>query len=168
MDDVTAAVTSDAKEAGNRLVLVGATFDETGGGYLEGEGGSIPAVRETAPRVVSEVARVIRDGKVRACHDLSEGGLAAAAAEMAIGGDRGVRIDPAEIPLGEPIERLDIRLFSESASRFLLEVSGPVELDVPHAVVGEVTGERIIDFGRALRVSLDDARDAFFHWERLL
>ncbi|MHC4340234.1 MAG: phosphoribosylformylglycinamidine synthase subunit PurL [Planctomycetota bacterium] len=168
MKDVTKAITSDGKRAGSKLVLVGETFDETGGGYLGGVGGEVPAVRESAPKVMREVARLLSEGKVLACHDLSEGGLAVAATEMAIGGDVGVRIDPDGIPLGEPIDRLDIKLFSESASRFLLEVSEPVQLDVPHTVIGELTSERTIDFGPALRVPLDDAREAFFCWEKVL
>jgi phosphoribosylformylglycinamidine synthase len=168
MDDVSRAVTSDAKAPGNRLVLVGETWDETGGGFLEGTGGAVPAVRDSAPAVMSAVARLITRGRVRSCHDLAEGGLAVAAAEMAIGGDLGVRIDPDAIPLGERIDRLDVKLFSESASRFLLEVEGAVDLDVPHAVVGEVTEERLIDLGPSLRVPLDHARDAFFHWETVL
>ena len=100
--------------------------------------------------------------------DLSEGGLAVAAAEMAIGGDLGVRIDLDRMPLGEPIDRDDVKLFSESPTRFLLEVEGDVEMEVPHAVIGEITAERTIDFGPALQLDLDRAREAFFAWEKVL
>jgi hypothetical protein len=79
-----------------------------------------------------------------------------------------VRIDPDCIPLGEPIPRLDLRLFSESPSRFLLEVEDAVEPPVPHAIVGEVTAEAVLDFGPALRVGLEEAREAFFRWEKVL
>jgi len=164
IDDVTRCVTSDAKRAGNALVLVGPTWDETGGGFLGG--GACPSVRETAPSVMRAVASAIASGRVRSCHDLSEGGLAVAAAEMAIGGGLGVSIDPSAVSCGEEIARTDVRLFSESPSRFLLEVEEAIELDVPHAVVGEVT-DKDIDFGSAGRVSLDDAREAFFHWETM-
>jgi len=165
IDDVTRCVTSDAKRAGNRLVLVGLTWKETGGGFLGG--GACPQVRETAPATMRAVADAIAKGRVRSCHDLAEGGLAVAAAEMAIGGNLGVRIDPDAIPCGEPIARTDVRLFSETPTRFLLEVEGDLELDVPHAVVGEVTDDDI-DFGPAGKVTLQQARDAFFHWENLL
>ena len=144
IDDVTRAVTSDLKRAGSRLILVGETRDE-----------NVPEVRETAPLIVRDVARVIRAGSVLACHDLSEGGLAVAAAEMSIGGDLGVRIET------------DVDLFAESATRFLLEVAGETGLDVPHAVVGEVTEERVLDFG-SFRNTLDEARAAYFAWENLL
>jgi len=166
IDDITKCVTSDAKRAGNKLVLVGLTWNETGGGFLKG--GAVPQVRETAPGVLRAMADAIAAGKVRSCHDLSEGGLAVAAAEMAIGGDLGVRIDPGAIACGEPIERVDARLFSETPTRFLLEVEGDIDLPVPHAVVGEVIEERIVDFGDAGSVTLDDARASFFHWENLL
>ena len=99
VDDVTRCVTSDLKRAGSKLVLVGQT-------HLD----PIPQVRPGAPQVMREVAAAIRAGRVRACHDLAEGGLAVAATEMAIGGGLGVRIET------------DTDLFNESPSRFLLEV----------------------------------------------
>src|SRR6266851_799052 len=68
----------------------------------------------------------ICQGLVCSCHDLSEGGLAVALAEMAIAGTLGVQADlpdtpPAEDPYRElwPI----VQLFSESASRFIVEVT---------------------------------------------
>ncbi|MHC4954536.1 MAG: phosphoribosylformylglycinamidine synthase subunit PurL [Planctomycetota bacterium] len=166
IDDVTRCVTSDAKQAGNKLVLVGNTWNETGGGFLEG--GEIPQVRNGAPNVMRAVADAIAAGKVRSCHDLAEGGLAVAAAEMAIGGNLGVRIDARAMPTGEPIERTDVRLFAESPTRFLLEVEEEFDLDVPHAVVGEVTEDKTIDYGPAGSVSLDEARASFFAWEKIL
>jgi len=166
IDDVTKCVTSDAKKAGNKLVLVGLTWNETGGGFLGG--GEIPQVRETAPATMRAMAAAIAAGSVRSCHDLSEGGLAVAAAEMAIGGGLGVRIDAGAMECGEPIDRLDARLFSETPTRFLLEIEGEIDLPVPHAVIGEVIEDKVIDFGGAGSVTLDDARASFFHWENLL
>ena len=163
--DVTRCVTSDLKRAGSKLVLVGATWNECGGGFLGG--GVVPRVRETAPATMRAVAGLIAEGRVRACHDLSEGGLAVAAAEMALGGGFGLRIDPGAVPVGERIDRADVRLFAESPSRFLLEVEDDADLAVPHAVVGEVLAEPVLDFG-AFRAGLDEARESFFHWETLL
>ena len=54
-------------------------------------------------------------GMVRGCHDLSEGGLAVAIAEMAFAG--GVGADIAKLDGTD-----EVRLFSESPSRFLVEV----------------------------------------------
>ena len=141
VDDVTRCVTSDLKRAGSKLVLVGET-----------RGDPIPQVRPGAPQVMRDVAGAIRNGMVRACHDLAEGGLGVAATEMAIGGGLGVRIDT------------EIDLFNESPSRFLLELEDDVGIG---EVVGEVVAEPVVDFG-TFRLDLGEARDAFFCWEKLL
>jgi phosphoribosylformylglycinamidine synthase len=74
----------------------------------------------------------IRMGLVQSCHDLSEGGLAVAAAEMSLAGLLGMTIDVTQSPhettiLAENVKSLEdfntILLFSESASRFLVEIS---------------------------------------------
>ncbi len=121
--DVTRCVTMDLKEPGNRLYLVGTTRDEMGGSHyhlVHGlTGGTVPAVDlRQAPRTFAAVHRAIAAGLVRACHDLSEGGLAVTAAEMAFAG--GVGAD-----LAAPVEAASsdaVLLFSESATRFLVEV----------------------------------------------
>jgi phosphoribosylformylglycinamidine (FGAM) synthase-like enzyme len=68
----------------------------------------------------------IRGGLVCACHDLSEGGLAVAAAEMSLAGLLGMDIDLGRVLYKGIVEAGEIDtilLFSESASRFLVEVS---------------------------------------------
>ena len=157
--DVRKCVTMDLKEPGNALVLVGATRDELGGSHwamVRGlDGGTLPRVDlDRAPRVFRMVHDAINAGLVRSCHDLSEGGLAVALAEMALAGGLGIE---AHLPKGEA--RHDDHpatfLFSESPTRFLLEVSlqqgTPFEdafraildrhPDVPVAVVGRVVAE---------------------------
>jgi phosphoribosylformylglycinamidine synthase len=67
------------------------------------------------------VAGAIRDGIVRSCHDLSEGGLAVAAAEMAFSGGLGLKLDAAN-SAPEDLSPV-VALFSESPSRFLVEVA---------------------------------------------
>jgi phosphoribosylformylglycinamidine synthase II len=128
-------VTMDLKAKGSRLLLVGETRDELGAGLLERierrPMGVVPTVDAPKGRAVFEaVHRAIASGRVRACHDLSEGGLAVALAEMAFAGGLGVE---AEV---ESVEAL----FSETPSRFLLEVDGELKLDVPHVEIGRVTG----------------------------
>lgn len=56
---------------------------------------------------------------VAACHDLSEGGLGACLAEMAIGGDMGATIDLSEV---NKELRTDFKIFSESNTRWVVEV----------------------------------------------
>jgi len=71
---------------------------------------------------MENLSRATAAGLVMACHDLSEGGLAVALAEMAIGGNLGADIDLALVPATEDCRQDDRLLFSESNSRFLVEV----------------------------------------------
>ena len=132
VDDVSRCVTMDLKEPGNLLYLVGMTRDELGGShwvkpwvaYGEAESRVLRVPRldpQVAKKTFGAMHRVIHAGLVRACHDLSEGGLAVAAAEMSFAGGFGAEVDLDAVPrVGE----LDItaRLFSESNTRFLCEV----------------------------------------------
>jgi phosphoribosylformylglycinamidine synthase len=56
------------------------------------------------------------------CHDLSEGGLGLSLSEMAFSGDIGVEVSLDEIIYTGTKRRFDYILFSESNSRFLIEV----------------------------------------------
>jgi len=118
--------TMDLKASGNLLYIIGDTYNELGGseyyklrGYL---GASVPKVKGgKAKRTFKAVIKAIDQGLVKSCHDLSEGGLAVAAAEMAFAGGFGLELDLAKVP-GKELERNDFMLFSESNSRFLIEV----------------------------------------------
>ncbi len=154
MDDVRRAVTMDLKEPGNAVYLLGDTRPELGGShYLELfglVGTTVPGVRVDIARLTMEaLSGAIDAGLVRACHDLSEGGLAVSAAEMAFAGNVGLSLDLARAPYRGPAEhRLDtVLLFSESASRFLVEVRPEnrqafedLMEGVPFAQVGQATG----------------------------
>jgi phosphoribosylformylglycinamidine synthase len=74
-----------------------------------------------APKLLLAVHTAIRQGLVRACHDLSEGGLGVAAAEMAIAGGLGMAFDLRAVA-NDQITQNEIMLFSESPTRFLIEV----------------------------------------------
>ncbi|MHC4480226.1 MAG: AIR synthase-related protein, partial [Planctomycetota bacterium] len=158
MEDVRLAVTMDLKEAGNFLYQVGATRPELGGShYLELfglTGTTVPQVRvERARRTMEALSGAIRDGLVRSCHDLSEGGLGVAAAEMAFAGAVGLELDLRAAPYeGPPGARLDsVLLFSESNSRFLAEVRPDDAArfeerlgGLPVARVGRCTGSPVL------------------------
>ena len=155
VEDVSQCVTMDLKEAGSFLYQIGATKDEMGGSHFalveNLTGGQPPRLdAEQARATFAAVHRAIRQGLVRSCHDLSEGGLAAAAAEMAFAGGLGARVFLGQVPhaleLDEETKSLadelaakvpgaegfnplcalpeatSILLFSESNSRFLCEV----------------------------------------------
>ncbi len=125
--DVRQAVTMDLKQAGNLLYLVGVTRDEMGGSHyalVNGlSGGTVPHVDlEQAPKIFAAVHRAISSGLIRSCHDLSEGGLATAAAEMAFAGGLGVELDISSVAEAASLSAPAVLLFSESATRFLIEV----------------------------------------------
>ena len=127
ISDVRRAVSLDLKSPGNSIYILGETFRELGGseyyrlkGFL---GKTVPHVREAeAKRIFGRLTKAIDLGLVKACHDLSEGGLAVAVSEMAFAGDNGVEINLNSVP-GKNVTRNDEVLFSESNSRFLVEVS---------------------------------------------
>ena len=120
-------ISMDLKAAGNHLYIIGETLAELGGseyyklkGYL---GASVPKVKgPKAKRTFKAVTKAIDQGLVKACHDLSEGGLAVALAEMAFAGGLGLEIDLTKVP-SKNLSRNDFILFSESNSRFLIEVA---------------------------------------------
>ncbi|HEY7427140.1 MAG TPA: AIR synthase-related protein, partial [Gemmataceae bacterium] len=122
--DVRRCVTMDLKEPGNLLFLVGVTKDEMGGSHYHlvcgAEGGTVPRPNvELAPRIFHQLHEAIRSGLVRSCHDLSEGGLAVAVAEMAFAGDLGADVTRLTEHAVLPDAAL---LFSESTTRFIVEV----------------------------------------------
>ncbi|MDG2358425.1 MAG: phosphoribosylformylglycinamidine synthase subunit PurL [Planctomycetaceae bacterium] len=128
MDDVEQAVTMDVKAAGNKLFLIGTTFDELGGSHfalVNGlEGGAVPIVDlDQAPEIFAAMHKAISGDLVESCHDLSEGGLAASAAEMAFAGGLGVTLNLAALVETSNIDSDAVLLFSESNTRFLVEVS---------------------------------------------
>ncbi len=150
VEDVHHCVTMDLKQAGNHLYVVGLTKNELGGSHyalVEGlTGGEVPKVDAVAAKkTFAAVHRAMTAGLVRACHDLSEGGLATAAAEMAFAGGLGLRIKLDNVPRDDSATHPAVLLFSESNTRFLCEVP-PQDADrfaaefdgLPHARIGEV------------------------------
>jgi phosphoribosylformylglycinamidine (FGAM) synthase-like enzyme len=135
---VERATTSDAKQAGNMLVLIGETTNELGGslyasvcGETMGEIPSVNTVR--GPATAKAVAAIIAQGLAASAHDCSEGGLLVALAEMLIGGAS----DSAALGLdliassALPPEAF---AFAESPSRYVMEIK-PGELSRVQACV---------------------------------
>ncbi len=130
LDDVRSTVTMDAKASGDLLVQVGLTTPEMGGAHLLGvtdatgrlATGDIPRVDlDRTPAGLAAVSGLIRDGRVRAAHDCSEGGLLVAAAEMAFAGGVGLGLDLRGVPQDRPLDDL-AAAFAETPGRVLLEV----------------------------------------------
>jgi len=149
--DVRGAVSVDLKEPGNSIYTIGRTYPELGGSEyykLFGKvGKSVPKLRSAeAKRVLNSITKAIDSGYLRACHDISDGGLAVTAAEMVLSGDYGADIDLRKVPASmNGKARDDLILFSESNSRFLVEVVKGKEKEFERlmgddsALVGEVS-----------------------------
>ncbi len=128
MKDVRRAISMDCKQRGDLIYVVGTTWNELGGSHyysIHGyTGNNVPRVNPAkGKRLMDALSVAIEQGLVRACHDCSEGGIGVAAAEMAFSGGLGLELRLEQVPLGEPMSRDDYVLFSESNTRFLVEVS---------------------------------------------
>ena len=180
MEDISRAISMDFKRAGDLVYIVGVTNNELGGSeYFKARGftgNQVPRVNPyMARKLMHRLSKTTEKGLIRACHDLSEGGFGVAIAEMAFAGEVGATIHLKSIPLGEPIDRDDYILFSESNTRFLVEVA-PEKRDeffemmdgIKLAAIGQVTDSNILeiyglDGRRIIAISLHDLKEA---WQR--
>jgi len=170
VDDVRKCVSADMKESGNVIYLAGETKRELRGSQYYSvygiEGGVIPKVDpQMTWEASTEILAAMDEGLIRSCHDLSEGGLFVALAEMCFGGSLGASCDLSEI--GDM--RIDLKLFSESNGRWLMEVAPEdcerFETVVPAIRLGDVTVEKVLEFfdgDNVFSLELDIVRDA---WE---
>ncbi|HEV2301136.1 MAG TPA: phosphoribosylformylglycinamidine synthase subunit PurL [Stellaceae bacterium] len=162
MADAACAVDLALKRDGDALILIGETKGHLGASiYLREiearEDGEPPPVDLAAERRNGDFVRgEILAGQVAACHDLSDGGLLVALAEMAMAGMRGARLEPA--PEGLPPHAF---FFGEDQARYLIETAAPDALlaaagaaGVPARRIGKVEGAALTLFGRnAISVS---------------
>jgi phosphoribosylformylglycinamidine synthase len=156
------AMTLALKTDGNALILIGETHGHLGCSLylreIEGnEGGPPPAVDLAAERRNGDFVRaMILQGRVAACHDLAEGGLLAAIAEMAMAGGKGIALDPA--PDTMPAHAW---WFGEDQARYLIETAAAPEImllaeaaGVPARRVGAVAGAALtLTGGNAISVA---------------
>ena len=178
---IQSTVSMDLKAPGNLFYIIGETFNELGGseyyklkGYL---GSSVPKVKGAkAKRTFRAVTQAIDEGMVKSCHDLSEGGLAVAAAEIAFASGYGLEIDTRKIP-GKELTRTDFVLFSESNSRFLIEVAEADEEDFEAlmkgkncVLIGKVTKEqKLLIQGLNGKIAVDASLDKLRQsWKKTL
>jgi len=181
IDDVNRTVSMDFKEAGNLVYIVGDTSCELGGSeYFASQGfigNSVPKVNpKQAKGLMDSLSSATGKGLVRACHDCSDGGIGVAVAEMAFAGGLGAVINLKTVPLGEPIARDDFILFSESNSRFLVEVTPgnknefeKIMKDTSFAEIGRVNDSPVLEIcglkGRKASIPVADLKEA---WQRPL
>ena len=133
---------------------------------------------QLAPRVFEKLHEAISQGLIRSCHDLSEGGLAVALAEMCLAGGWGAAIDlsfVSDSSLGD-LDR-EAALFAESNTRFLVEVQQENETEVTrllsnsYKLIGTVTEDPYLritwgeEKGLAISASIADLKEA---WQKPL
>ncbi|RIK92933.1 MAG: phosphoribosylformylglycinamidine synthase subunit PurL [Proteobacteria bacterium] len=171
--DIDQRATIDLKGDGNTLVLIGKTKGHLGSSlYLREiagrEEGAPPPVDLAAERRNGDFVRqAILQGKIKACHDVADGGLLVAVAEMALAGKRGVTLNAA--PAGIPAHAY---FFGEDQARYVLEIA-PADLPaleaaakaagVPFAIIGE-TGGQALTIGSERPISLGELRRVHESW----
>ncbi len=164
VDDVDTIPAVGLMTPGNDLWLVGPSAGMLGGSYLDevtggDRGGPVPGADPDAIGRHRQVHAAIKAGLVVSAHDISEGGLACAAAEMAFAGRRGASLTVAE-------RHGVAELFGEGLGRYLLEVA-PEAADelldlIPDAIrAGWVADDDRLRIGTEVNLSLDDIGAAF-------
>ncbi|HID73365.1 TPA: phosphoribosylformylglycinamidine synthase, partial [Candidatus Micrarchaeota archaeon] len=133
IDDVSKAMSSDFKKVGDVIYVLGTTRDELGGSeyykLFGGVGNNPPQLHPDGHvPLYKALSEAIQEGMVRSVHDVSDGGVAVAFSESAIGSSLGADLDLSLMP--NDTEREDALLFSESpADVLLLEVGLGGRLD---------------------------------------
>lgn len=122
IDDVRKVVTSDFKQAGDRIYLLGKTYNELGGSefyaMMNEVGANVPQVRMAdAARIYRKTMAANEAGLICSAHDCSDGGLAVALAECCFNTGTGCSVSIPSTEIGAAAE-----CFSESHSRFVVTV----------------------------------------------
>jgi len=154
--DIRKCITSDIKKEGNPIYLLGKQTEKEMGGseyynIMGIEGGDVP---KTDTGILSKcmkgILSAIDKEYVASCHDVSEGGIGVCLSEMTIGGDIGAIVDLSN--LSKKL-RSDFKLFSESNTRWVLEVKKQSKKDfektlkkedMPFIKIGETKGKKLI------------------------
>ncbi len=184
IEDLRKAVTMDVKRSGDIVYLLGDTGNELGGSEyfaLKGAvGNRVPVVDPaTAYNRYQAYHCAVMSGLVASCHDLSDGGLAVAAAESAFAGGFGIRLDLALLSWkGDMADKNDVALlFSESASRLLVTVHIDKQKEFEEAMgstsfaaIGVVTEEPLVtitglDGSMVIKAGVAELKDA---WQETL
>ncbi len=165
------AATMDFKAEGEAIVLIGDTAGHLGASlYLREiagrEDGAPPTVDLQVERRNGDLVRALIVMKlVTACHDLADGGLFVALAEMAMAADMG-----ADIEAPEDAPPLHAWLFGEDQGRYLVTTKDPAEISaraaemgVPARRIGFTGGARLTVNG-SHSISVSELRNIHGDW----
>jgi phosphoribosylformylglycinamidine synthase subunit PurL len=163
--DLSKMATLKFKNAGDVILLVGGRGSHLGqSAYLRDvlgreEGAPPPVDLATEKRNGDFVRTLINAGRVTAVHDISDGGLAVAIAEMALAGNLGATIhalDHAAL-FGEDQARYVITTTTQAAISIITESKGIV------TPLGKVTAEKSVSFGPA-HIDIETLRKTHEAW----
>ncbi len=159
--DATKSVSLALKAPGETLILIGATKGHLGASLylrevLGREEGAPPPVDLLAERKNGDFVRAeLGSGRISACHDLADGGLLVALAEMAMAGNIGASIacPDGAVPHGF--------WFGEDQGRYLLATAAPElvktnaeKAGIPALILGLTGGDTLtLPGGNAISVS---------------
>lgn len=144
---------SSLRRPDSLLFAIGYTEDEMGGSVFSRthgvQGAKVPQTDCLANLdLYKAYYKALTSGLVLSAHDLSEGGLAVAAAEMAFSGKAGIELDLRKLPTKGGWKSPAVALFAESTGRILVEVAPDKGeafeacfKNLPCARIGYATGE---------------------------
>jgi phosphoribosylformylglycinamidine synthase II len=169
MADVSKAIAKNFQRKDSAVMLVGERRDECGGSVyydLHGELGALLPKPDLATigREIQAVTEAIEQGLVLSAHDISEGGIAVALAEMSFKNSLGVNVT---VPGNLPTEK---KLFSETGG-FILEVARDKAIalrkifarhDIPVATIGQTQALARLQMDDCVDVLIPEAKYA---WE---
>lgn len=173
MKDSEKMATIAFKNEGQAIVLIGETSNELGASLYQREilgedAGAPPHVDLALERRNGEFVRgLIESGQVDTCHDLSDGGLVAAVADMAISSGIGATVNAeSDLPthallFSETQARYLIAVDTDTASAIVAEASGA---GVTAAIVGTTGGDNLTLQDGAVDVALSDLTKAHAGW----
>ncbi|MCF7887430.1 MAG: phosphoribosylformylglycinamidine synthase, partial [Candidatus Omnitrophica bacterium] len=166
LDNWQLTLDSSFSKRGNLIYLIGLTKPELGQSeYLRQKGinqGLVPKVEPNAKNTFINLSKAIKQKLVASCHDLSEGGLAVAVSEMCVGSRLGASLFLEEVPDQGNVKDYQL-LFSESPSRFLVEVSKDKKEEfekqlqgVPFGLIGCVLAdEQVVVYNKESKKIID-------------
>ena len=171
--DVHRMATVAFKRAGEAILLVGDAKGHLGQSIylreIEGrEEGPCPPVDLAAEKRAGDfVRKLIEDGRVDTAHDVSDGGILVAVAEMALAGDIGADIGIAGMTQSIPF------FFGEDQGRYVLTAAPEVadriehelrEAGLVHAIIGQTIGEKVLRVEREGEATLASLRALHEGW----
>jgi phosphoribosylformylglycinamidine synthase II len=174
MADVHRMATVALKRAGDTILLIGETKGHLGQSIFlreiqQMETGAAPPVDLAAEKKNGEfVRKLIEDGRADTVHDVSDGGILVALAEMALAGNIGVEVGVA----GTTVDAVPF-FFGEDQARYLLSIPTAQadkiereaqEAGIIHALIGKTVASKVVRVAREGEIALADLRKAHEGW----